>query len=67
METAVTDVTVNVAVPETAPRVAVIVAVPDATAFAYPAVGDVPLTVATVGSDEVHATVLVRFCVLLSL
>jgi len=45
METAVADVTVNVAVPETAPTVAVIVTVPGATAFANPAVGGVLLTV----------------------
>ena len=67
METAVADVTVNVAVPETAPTVAVIVTVPGATAFANPAVGGVLLTVVTIGSDEVQVAPLVRFCALLSL
>jgi hypothetical protein len=67
METANAEVTVKEVVPETAPSLAVMVALPPASAFARPAVGDVVLMVAIVGSEEFHATLLVRFCVLLSL
>lgn len=53
-------VTVNVAEPLIAPRVAVIVVVPGATPMANP----VPLlTVATVVVEELHLAVLTRFCV----
>ena len=52
-------VTVNVADPLIAPDVAVIVAEPDARLVARPAL----LTVAVDVADEVHCTVLVRFCI----
>ncbi len=60
-------VTVNVALPETPPDVAVIVVVPPATALATPFVPDVLLMVATAVDDELQLTELVRFCVLPSL
>ena len=52
-------VTVNVADPLIAPAVAVIVAEPCAKLVARPAL----LTVAIDVADEVHCTVLLRFCV----
>jgi hypothetical protein len=52
-------VTVNVAAPWMVPDVAVIVAVPFATLVTNPPL----LTLATAVADEVHAAVLVRFCV----
>jgi hypothetical protein len=60
-------VTVNAAVPETLPDVAVIVVFPAASALATPFVPDVLLIVATAGDDELQVTELVRFCVLPSL
>ncbi len=53
-------VTVKVAEPLMLPEVAVMVAVPGATAVASP----LSFTVATVAAEEVHLTVLLRFCVL---
>ena len=53
-------VTVKVAEPVIEPDLAVMVVLPGATAVASPVV----LTVAIVVADEVHLTVLVRFCVL---
>ena len=50
------DVTVRVCLPETAPEVAVMIAVPAATAVAKPSL----LTVATDGSDELQVTRLVN-------
>jgi hypothetical protein len=59
--------TVNEALPETPPDVAVIVAFPAATAVATPFVPAVLLMVATAVADELQFTELVRFCVLPSL
>jgi len=50
------DVTVRVCLPEIAPEVAVMIAVPAATAVAKPSL----LTVATDGSDELQVTRLVN-------
>ena len=58
---------VRVAVPETVPDVAVMLALPTAIACANPLVGDVLLTVATAGFEEAQVALPVRFCVLLSL
>jgi hypothetical protein len=60
IELNVAAVTVNVAVPLMAPEVAVMVAVPCATAVAKPVV---LFTVATEVFEEVQAAVVVRFCV----
>ena len=67
MDTADAELTFSTAVPEIAPEVAVMFVLPPAIAFATPAVGDVVLTVATEGLEELQVAVLVRFCVLLSL
>lgn len=67
MEVAVAEVTVNVVVPKMEPRAAAIVTEPVPTAFAMPAVGKVLLIVATVLSEELQLTLLVRIWVLLSL
>lgn len=67
IDVAVAEVTVSVALPETPPRAAVIVTEPLANAFVLPAVGNVLLMVATDVSEELHWTVLVTSCVLLSL
>jgi hypothetical protein len=56
-------VTVNVAEPWIVPEAAMIAAVPFATLVASPPL----LTVAIIDADEVQVTVLVRFCVVLSL
>jgi hypothetical protein len=53
-------VTVKVAEPAIEPDLAVMVVVPGVTAVANPAL----LTVAIAVADEVHLTVLVRFCAL---
>jgi hypothetical protein len=55
--------TVKVAVPEMEPEVAVMVAVPAPTPSATPLVGNTPLINATADEDDVHVTLLVRFCV----
>ena len=57
------EVTVSVAVPCTVPETAMIVVLPTIKPLARPAA----LIVATFGADELHAAVLVRFCVLPSL
>ena len=57
-------VTVRVADPEMLPMVAVMVALPCATAVAMPFVPPVLLTVATVVEDEFQLTLEVRFWVL---
>jgi hypothetical protein len=54
--------TVSKVVPETLPKVADIVVVPEATAVAKPD----ELMVAAAVLEEIHLTLLVRFCVLLS-
>jgi len=50
-----------------APDVACIVVVPKPAVVANPCEPDALLIVATLGADELHAAVLVRFCVLPSL
>jgi hypothetical protein len=60
-------VTVNVVEPLIAPNVACIVVVPKRAIVANPCEPDALLIVATLGADELHAAVLVRFCVLPSL
>lgn len=59
--------TVNEAVAESAPELAVMVVVPAAMACAKPWVGDVVSMVAVAVLDEFHVTAPVRFCVLPSL
>jgi hypothetical protein len=60
-------VTVNAAVFEMLPEVAVIVELPWATAVASPCIEAALLMVATPGADELQVTVAVMSCVLLSL
>jgi hypothetical protein len=60
-------VTVNVVEPLIAPVVACIVVVPKPAVVANPCEPDASPIVATLGADELHAAVLVRFCVLASL
>jgi hypothetical protein len=67
IEVADADDTVRVAVPETVPEVAVMLALPAAIACANPLVGEVLLTVATAVFEEAHVALPVRLCVLLSL
>ena len=66
-EVAVAELTVSVVVPLIPPIAAVIVVWPVATPVANPPVGAVLLIVATPVFEDDHATLLVRFCVLLSL
>jgi hypothetical protein len=66
METRVADVTVRVVEPEMPPEVAVIVAVPAATAVALPLVPAALLMVAKDAADELQVTEVVRSCVVLS-
>ena len=61
MDTADAELTVSTVMPVIVPEVAVMFVLPPATAFATPAVGDVVLTVATEGLEELHVTELVRF------
>ena len=56
-------VTVSVVEPLIAPEAAVIVAVPEATPVAWPAVVVTLLTVAVGAEEVVHSAVAVRFCV----
>lgn len=63
IETMVAGVTVTVVVPLTEPELAVMLAVPTATAVTRPA-GE---TVAVAAEEELHVTVLDRSCVLPSL
>ena len=63
MDTSVAAVTVNVVLPLMLPELAWMVVEPVPTEVANPAV----LMVATVRVDELHAAVLVKFCVLPSL
>ena len=58
---------VNVVTPLTAPRVAMMLVEPAATAWAWPCVPEVLLIVATPIEDELQVTELVRFFVVLSL
>jgi hypothetical protein len=67
IEVAYAAVTVMDAAPDTVPDVAVMLAVPAASARAKPLVGEVSLTVATNVFEEAQVTALVRFCVLPSL
>jgi hypothetical protein len=67
IETSAAAVTVNVVDPDTVPEVALMVAVPCARLVAKPAVGALLLIVATAGMSELHCTVPVMFCVVLSL
>src|SRR6266436_3898499 len=60
-------VTVSVVLPETPPKVAVIVVVPAATDVARPCDPPALLIVATAVLDELHVTWVVRSCVVLSL
>src|SRR6266571_4729498 len=60
-------VTVSVVLPETPPKVAVIVVVPAATDVARPCDPPALLIVATAVLDELQATWVVRSCVVLSL
>ena len=62
----IAEVTVNDAVPEMEPEVAVMATVPAATPRDNPFVGDVSFTVATAVFEELQSTLDVRFCVLLS-
>jgi hypothetical protein len=66
MDTSVAEVTIRVEEPEMLPEVAVIVAVPAATAVTFPLEPDVLLIVAAGVFDELHVTDDVIFCVLLS-
>lgn len=66
-DVAVAELTVNVVLPLIPPMVAAMVVWPAATADANPPVGAVLLTVAMALSEDDQATLLVRFCVLLSL
>src|SRR6266700_3997680 len=60
-------VTVSVVLPETPPKVAVIVVVPAATDVAKPCEPPALLIVATAAPDELQVTWVVRSCVVLSL
>ena len=66
METRMAAVTVSVVEPDIAPEVAVIVEVPIPMLLPNPCEPDVLLMVATVAVEELHTTVLVISCVLLS-
>jgi hypothetical protein len=59
--------TVRVAVPDINPEVAVIVTLPEVTPVASPEVGTLELIVATPVLEELHVTLDVMFCWLLSL
>lgn len=67
MDTNAAGVTVKVVEPLTVPPVAVIVVCPSETLAACPMFGEVALTVATPGADELHATEVVTSNVLPSL
>jgi len=60
-------VTVSVVLPETPPKVAVIVVVPAATDVAKPCEPPALLIVATPAAEELQATWVVRSCVVKSL
>ena len=64
---ALAEVTVNDAVTEILPEVAVMVVVPAETPVASPLVGEVSLMVANAGFDELQLTLPVMVCTLLSL
>ena len=66
IETSVAAATVSVVLPDTAPRVAVIAVLPTLTVAARPREPVALLIVATAGVPEDHVTVVVRFCVELS-
>ena len=66
METSVAGVTVSVAIPEILPDVAVIVVEPVATESANPLEPVALLMAAIAAVDEIHITVVVRSCVVLS-
>jgi len=67
IDVAEAELMVNEAVPLTDPRVAVMMALPLATARARPIVGAVLLTVAAPVLEEDQLTLVVKFCVELSL
>src|SRR5437667_1903800 len=67
IEVRVAAVTVSVVLPETPPKVAVIVVVPAATDVARPCDPPALLIVATAVLDELQVTWVVRSCVVLSL
>jgi hypothetical protein len=67
IEVTTAEVTVRVVDPETAPRVAEIVVLPAASAFASPWVGMLVLIVTAAVLEEFQVTLPVRFCVLASL
>ena len=66
IEDSTSAVTVKVVEPEMAPEVAVMFVVPMARLLANPLVPLLLPIVATVAADELHCTVVVRFCVLRS-
>jgi hypothetical protein len=66
IETSVAAATVSVVLPDTAPRVAVIAVLPTLTVVTRPREPAALLIVATAGVAEDHVTVVVRFCVELS-
>ncbi len=66
METSVAGVIVSVVDPDMLPNVAVIVVVPAVTEVASPCEPAALLTTATPAADELQATAVVKFCVVLS-
>jgi len=66
IETRVAGVTVKLVDPDTVPSVALTVTDPMLSDVASPSYPDALLTAATVGSEELHTTLVVRFCVELS-
>jgi hypothetical protein len=66
METSVAGVIVSVVDPDMPPLVAVIVVVPAVTEVASPCEPAALLMAATPAADELQATAVVRFCIVLS-